>query len=137
MENDLPELRELANHLDRLIPKEGAKLRLPSEPDGHTTAGTQRGYLRLAVELLRAGLQPLERGEKHDLPHLPLDIDYLLTPESGSPFDLCEVVEDWEQLPPRVQKLGPFGQLIAALLAVAVVGLMIVGAAAILSLVFH
>jgi len=137
VENDLPELRELANQLDRLIPQEGAKLRFPSEPDGHTTAGTQRGYLRLAVELLRAGLQPLERGEKHGLPHLPLDIDYLLTPESGSPFDLCEVVQDWERLPPRVQKLGPFGQLIAALLAVAIVGLIIVGAAAMLSWMFH
>ena len=137
MENHLPELRELANELDRLVPKEGAKLRLPSQPDEHTTAGTQRGYLRLAVELLRAGLQPPERGEKDDIPHLPLDIDYLLTPESGTPFDLCEVVEDWERLPPRVRKLGPFAQLIAALLAVVVVGLIIVGAAALLSWMFH
>ena len=137
MENHLPELRELANRLDELVPKEGAKLRLPNDPDGNTTAGTQRGYLRLAVELLRAGLQPLERGDEHDIPHIPLDIDYLLTPDSESPFDLCEVVEDVERLPPRVQKLGPLGQLIAALLAVAVVGLIIVGAAAMLSWVFH
>jgi hypothetical protein len=137
VENHLPELRELANQLDRLVPREGAKLRLPSDPDGSTTAGTQRGYLRLAIELLRAGLQPLERGDEHDVPHIPLDIDYLLTPDSTSPFDLCEVVDDVERLPPRVQKLHPLGQLIAALLAVAVVGLIIVGAAAILSWLFH
>jgi hypothetical protein len=137
VENHLPELRELANRLDGLVPKEGAKLRLPNDPDGNTTAGTQRGYLRLAVELLRAGLQPFERGDEHDIPHIPLDIDYLLTPDSKSPFDLCEVVEDVERLPPRLQKLGPLGQLIAALLAVAVVGLMIVGAAAMLSWMFH
>ena len=137
MENHLPELRELANQLDRLVPREGAKLRLPSDPDGNTTAGTQRGYLRLAIELLRAGLQPLERGNEHDIPHIPLDIDYLLTPDSKSPFDLCEVVEDVERLPPSVQKLHPVGQLIAAVLAVAVVGLIMVGAAAMLSWLFH
>lgn len=137
MENRLPELRELVDQLDRLVPKEGAKLRIPSDPDGNATAGTQRGYLRLAIELLRAGLHPLERGHEQDIPHIPLDIDYLLTPDSKAPFDVCEVVDDVERLPPRVQKLGPFGQLIAALLGVVVVGLIIVGAAAMLSWMFH
>jgi uncharacterized glyoxalase superfamily protein PhnB len=63
-------------------------------------------------------------------------VDDLLTPESGSPFDLGEV-EDLERLPPGGQELGPFGQLISALLAVVVVGLIIVGAAAMLSWMFH
>ena len=48
-----------------------------------------------------------------------------------------DVVEDSERLPYGGQQLGPFGQLIAALLAVVVVGLIIVGAAALLSWMFH
>jgi len=48
-----------------------------------------------------------------------------------------EVAEDLEQVPPGGRELGPFGQLIAALLAVVVVGLIIVGAAALLSWMFH
>jgi catechol 2,3-dioxygenase-like lactoylglutathione lyase family enzyme len=42
-----------------------------------------------------------------------------------------------EGLPPGRPQLGPFGQLMAALLAVVVVGLVIVGAAAMLSWMFH
>jgi uncharacterized glyoxalase superfamily protein PhnB len=66
-----------------------------------------------------------------------LRADDRLTPESASRFDLGEVVEDSERLPSGGRELGPFGQLIAALLAVVVVGLIIVGAAALLSWMFH
>jgi hypothetical protein len=131
----LREIRELVEELDRLIPKQGAKLKIPADPDGNTTIGTQRGYLRLGVEFLRAGLCPTPVAEP-EIPRIPLDIEYLLTPDSDTPFDLCEVDEEVEQLPARSKKLGPLGQLIAALLGVAVVGLVIVGAVATLSWLF-
>jgi hypothetical protein len=137
MEKSLPELRDLVEQMDRLVSKEGAKLRIPGDPDGNTTIGTQRGYLRLGVEFLRAGLAPTATAAERDIPHIPLDIGYLLTPDSETPFDLCEVDEDVERLPPRSRKLGPLGQLLAALVAVAVVGLILVGAVALLVWMFR
>ena len=76
LESRPSELRELVDQLDGLVPKEGAKLRIPASPDGTTTIGTQRGYLRLGIEFLRAGLEPLEPGERTTLRtcHCPLSI---------------------------------------------------------------
>ena len=137
METELAEIRALVDRLDALVPKEGARLQIPSDADGNTTLGTQRGYLRLGIELLRAGLGPLEPGERHAIPYLPLSIEYLLTPDSQAPFDLCEVVGDPDRLTPRVHKLGAFGQLMAALFAVIALGLVLLGAAAVVSWLFH
>jgi hypothetical protein len=133
MESGVPELRDLVDRLDRLVPKEGARLRMPADADGNTTAGTQRGYLRLGVEILRAGLDPADPGVAGERAHVPLDIDYLMTSDSRPPFEVCELVEDPDHLPPRARKLGPVGQLMAALMAVAVLGLIGLGAAAVLS----
>jgi hypothetical protein len=133
MEKPLPELRDLIDRLDALISKEGAKLRIPADPDGRTSVGTRQGYLRLGIELLRAGSNPSEPSEEGGRPFLAVDIENLLTPDSESPFELCELVDDPEGLPPRVRKLGPLGQLLAALIAVVVVGLIILGAVAVVS----
>jgi hypothetical protein len=130
VESSLPELRELVDRLDRLVPKEGARLRIPTDAEGHT-AGTQRGYLRLGIEVLRAALAPVETADHR--PHLPLAIDYLMTPDSVTPFEVCEIVDDPDRLPPPERKLGAIGQLMAALIAVVVLGLIGLGAAAILS----
>ena len=132
MESSLPELRELVDQLDRLVPKEGARLRLRSDPDA-TTAGTQRGYLRLGIEMLRAALAPVEADQVNHRPQIPLAIDYLMTADSESPFEVCEVVDDPDGLPAPVRKLGAVGQLMAALIAVVVLGLIGLGAAAMLS----
>ena len=136
-ESRLSQLRELVDQLDRLVPREGAKLRIPADRDGKTTVGTPQGYLRLGIELLRAGLEPLEPGEKSDIPCLPLCIEYLLTADSETPFELCEVADDADRLPPRARKLGAVGQLMAALLAVIALGVVGLGAAAVVSWLFH
>jgi hypothetical protein len=132
MESSLPELRELVERLDRLVPKEGARLRLRAEGEA-AAAGTQRGYLRLGIEMLRAALDPAATGSADHRPHLPLAIDYLMTPDSATPFEVCEIVDDPDRLPPPERKLGAIGQLMAALIAVVVLGLIGLGAAAILS----
>jgi hypothetical protein len=132
MESRLPELRELVDQLDRLVPKEGARLRMRAGGEA-TTAGTQRGYLRLGIEILRTALGPVEAGSAEHRPQLPLAIDYLMTADSESPFEVCEVVDDVDRLPAPVRKLGAVGQLMAALIAVVVFGLIGLGAAAMLS----
>jgi hypothetical protein len=132
----MQELRELVDQLDRLIPKEGARLKIPADSEGKTTIGTQRGYLRLGVELLRAGLNPTAPAEP-EIPQLPLDIAYLLTPDSETPFNLCEIDEDVDQLPARRKRLGALGQLLAALVTVAALGLIVLGVGAALSWIFH
>jgi hypothetical protein len=132
----VPELRELVEELDRLVPKEGAKLKIPADPGGHATIGTQRGYLRLGVEMLRAGLAPIGASELESA-RIPLDIDYLLTPDSQPPFDRCEIDEEVDRLPPRSKTLGPLGQLLAALVTVAALGLIVIAAGIFLSWLFH
>ena len=130
MEGSLPELRDLVDQLDRLVPKEGARLRLRA--DGETTAaGTQRGYLRFGIEILRAALAPVEAADHR--PHLPLAIDYLMTADSVTPFEVCEIVDDPDRLPAPERKLGALGQLIAAMIAVIVLGIIGLGVAAVLS----
>jgi hypothetical protein len=121
------ELRELVDELDRLVPREGAKLKMPADTDGNTTVGTQRGYLRLGVELLRAGLAPID-STPSEIPRIPLDITYLLTADSRTPFELCEIDERVEELRPVDRKLGALGQLLAAVVAVVVLGLLLIGA---------
>jgi len=126
------DLRELVDEIDRLVPKDGAKLKMPADADGNTTVGTQRGYLRLGVELLRAGLSPID-GPPPEIPRIPLDITYLLTHDSRTPFELCEIDERVEELPPAGGKLGALGQLLTAVVAVVVIGLVLVGGAVVIS----
>ena len=106
---------------------------MPADADGTTTAGTRRGYLRLGIELLRAGLDPAPPAAAGARAQVPLDIDYLMTSDSQAPFDVCALVDDPDHLPARARRLGPIGQLLAALMAVIVLGLIGLGAAAVLS----
>jgi hypothetical protein len=128
--NDDEELRSLVERLDALLPREGAKLRIPGDADGTATLGTLNGYRRLGVELLRATSSPLPHGEPA---RLPLDIQYLLIGDEASPFDLCEVDEQVEQRPaPKRRTLDPLGQLLAAAVVVVLLVLVLIGASAVL-----
>jgi hypothetical protein len=121
------ELRELVDRLDRLIPKHGAHLTIPSDPDGRTTIGSRLGYLRLGVELLAAALRPLPSSELGPTRVEP-KIDYLLTEGSRAPFDLCEIDEAIISRPPVRSGLGAPGQLLSAVLAVGALVLLFIGA---------
>ena len=62
---------------------------------------------------------------------------HLLTPDSETPFGLCEIDDDVDQLPARSKMLGALGQLVAALVTVAALGLIVLGVGAALSWLFH
>jgi hypothetical protein len=124
------ELRELVLRLDRLVPRQGAHLTIPADPQGNTTAGSRLGYLRLGVELLTAALSPLPGSDQAPARIEPA-LDYLLTQGSKAPFQLCEIDEAIVARPPVRSRLGAVGQLAAvvivvgALIAFAVVTLVV------------
>jgi hypothetical protein len=126
---EFPGAQDLVDQLDRLLPKEGAKVRICADHDGNTSIGTQRGYLRLGVELLRTGLNPI-MGQKEGPPRLPLDIDYLLAKGSASPFELCEIspTTDLDLVPSTMSRVGSF---FGAGIALAALFLIVIGAGAV------
>jgi len=129
------ELRELVERLDRLVPKDGAHLTIPGDPDGNTTVGSRLGYLRFGVEFLAAALRPLPHTEVAPTRIEP-DIDYLLTQGSDAPFDLCEVDEAIGSRPPVRSRLGPLGQLAAGVLVVAALILVFIGGSVVVRWLF-
>jgi hypothetical protein len=122
------ELQELVERLDRLVPRDGAHLTIPADPDGRTTVGSRLGYLRLGVEFLASALRPLPAGEGAPARVEPR-LDDLLTGDSAAPFQLCEVDESIVSRPPASSPLGAFGQLGAGILVVAVLLLAFIGGA--------
>lgn len=129
------ELRDLVERLDRLVPKDGAHLTIPGDPDGTTTVGSRLGYLRFGVEFLTAALRPLPDTELAPTRIEP-DLDYLLTQGSETPFHLCEVDEAIGSRPPVRSRLGALGQLTAGVLVVAALILVLIGGAAVVRWIF-
>jgi hypothetical protein len=66
-------------------------------------------------------------------PSLPLEIGCPLTADPDAPLDLYAIDEDVEDGLARENELGPIGQLMVTLAAVAVLGVIIVGIVAVLS----
>src|SRR5512143_4085114 len=104
-ESQEAEAADLVARLDRLIPREGAHLTLPSEPGARTTIGNRLGYLRFGLEFLIAALRPLPESE-HEPPRIEPDLGGVLTSGSRAPFDLCELDEAIASRPPARTRLG-------------------------------
>jgi len=129
------EIRELVERLDRLIPRDGAHLTIPAEPEGNTTLGNRLGYLRFGLEFLAAALHPLPAS--HEQPtRVEPRLDYLLTPDSRPPFDLCEVDEAIVSRPPVRAGVGALGQLMAAAVVVALLILAFMGGSVVVRWLF-
>ena len=82
-------IRRLVRELDVEVPREGAFVHLTQYgggPDESSIIANQAGYLRLGVELMKAGLAPADT----DAPAVKLDLEGLLTPHSDLQFDWCE-----------------------------------------------
>jgi hypothetical protein len=126
-EDQEAELQELVERLDRLLPRDGARLTIPADADGNTTIGNRLGYLRFAVEFLSAALQPLPESETAP-PRITPDLGSLLTDGSRTPFDLCELDESIVSRLPSRTRLGAGGQLGAGVLVVAALILLFIGA---------
>lgn len=121
------QLREIVERLERLVPAEGAHLTIPANAEGTASVGNRAGYLRLGIELLAAGLDPLPASDEAPARLAP-ELDTLLSEGSRTPFELCEVDESIVSRPPVSSRLGAPGQLTAAVLVVAALILCLIGA---------
>jgi hypothetical protein len=120
------ELQELVERLDRLVPKDGARLALSGEAD-RALIGNRTGYLRFAIAFLQAALQPVPQSEDEP-PRIAPELGPLLTAGSRAPFDSCELDESIVSRPPASSALGVLGQLGGGVAAVFAVILLLIGA---------
>ena len=129
-------MRELVARLDRLVPRDGAHLTISGDAQGGTTMGSRLGYLRFGVEILSAALDPLPGSDETPATIAPR-LDGLLTEDSGTAFDVCEIDESIASRPPVEARLGPLGHVLAGVAVVALAGLLFIGAALAWRFVFH
>lgn len=131
---ELSEVERLVGELDAGIPREGARVSLQKyggDLDEAFVVANTRGYLRLGVEFLKAGLAPhvpSERtlGKRPDA--IDVELEYLITDDSDVNFDYFERREDvtvktYEET--WADRVIPFAVLgaILMILALALVGL--------------
>jgi hypothetical protein len=121
------ELAELVERIDRLVPRDGAHLTIPAEPEG-TVVGNRLGYLRFAIAFLAAALNPLPQTEDAP-PHIVPDLEPILTAGSRPPFDAYELDESIVSRAPAESGLGAFGQMGSGVAVVIVAVLALIGAA--------
>jgi hypothetical protein len=129
------ELQELVERLDRLVPKDGAHLTIPADPDKNATVGNRLGYLRFGIEFLAAALRPLPDSDAAP-PRITPNLDYFLTEGSETAFDLCELDESIGSRPPARSRLGPTGQLVVGVVVVLMLILLFIGVSVVWRWVF-
>ena len=121
------ELQELVERLDRLVPKDDARLATSDPADGRALIGNRAGYLRFAIAFLHAALQPLPQSDDEP-PRIAPDLGSLFTEGSQVPFESCELDESIVSRPPASSGLGALGQLGGGVAAVFAIILLLIGA---------
>jgi hypothetical protein len=129
------ELELLVARLDRLVPRDGARLTVPGDSEGTTALGTRLGYLRFGIELLRAALHPLPQSESEPARITP-DLGDVLTEGSRTPFGICEIDESIVSRVPAASRLGALGQIGGGVLTVIAFILAFIGATVVWSWIF-
>jgi len=131
------EIRRIVDELDKSISKENARVSLQrygGEVEDAFIVATERGYLRLGVEFLKAGIAPYASPDK-TLGKRPfaieVELDYLITEDSDVNFDYFERCEDVtvktykESWADRFIPAAIIGGMLS-ILALAIVGLVVV-----------
>jgi hypothetical protein len=114
------EILESLEHLETLVPVAGAHLTLGEPGGARTIAGNRSGYMRLGLALIRASLAPIPATG--DTPaRIEPDLRGLLTSGSPAPFESYELDESIGSRPPVESPIHPVLQLLAGVVAVAVI----------------
>jgi hypothetical protein len=120
------ELELLVARLDRLVPRDGARLALPEGSAGAAAVGNRLGYLRFGIELLRAALRPLPQSEAEPARIAP-DLGYFVAEGPRAAFEACEIDESIVSRDPAASRLGALGQMGSGVLAVIALLLALLG----------
>jgi len=89
---DVVQIRKLISELDAAVPKEDARVLFSmygGGPDESRMIGTEQGYLRLGIELMKAGLAP-ECPDANTSVDISPDMDSIIHPDSTVNFDWFE-----------------------------------------------
>lgn len=89
------EIVAIVDRLDESVPKENAKVRLHqygADGDDGQIVATRNGYLRLGIELLKAGMAPTA-AENSGM--IDVDFQYLIDVDSSVSFSTFEIVEEF------------------------------------------
>lgn len=95
---ELEGVSTLVDELDKVVPKDNARVGLyqyGGEGDGSFMVATRNGYLRFGIELLKAGLVPLESGTAKTA--VAPDMRYLMDENSTIDLTTFELVEEYEE----------------------------------------
>jgi hypothetical protein len=87
---DRAQIEPVIAALDAMVPKEDARLvirQYGGGPDECSVVGNERGYLRLAIELLKAAYAPTGF---HSRDGVEVNVDYVLGDDSEVQFDWFE-----------------------------------------------
>ena len=132
---DVVQIRKLLSELDAAVPKEDARVLLSvygGGPDESKMVGTEQGYLRLGIELMKAGIAP-ESPDAEKPEDISPDIDSIVHPDSTINFDWFERRDPGVPVASGPDPRGRFFA-IAVISAVGAIGaLAIVGAVALIT----
>jgi len=99
-----PNISDLVDQLDDLVPLQNASLRVERDGEGGAVYGTKHGYARLALTLIKAALKPRENA----IGPATADVDLgSLLADDTDPIDFTLYVVDG--LPPRTPVKLPLG----------------------------
>ena len=91
------DIKQLTARLEELCPQDGAKVRIHiygGGPDESCLVANRAGYLRMAVECLKAADTPLINETAKDRFSIQADWEYLFTEDSEVQIDWLERRED-------------------------------------------
>ena len=120
---ELQQIEDLIERLDARVPKDEAKVEMNlygGGPDESQIRGTQSGYLRLGIELMRAAFAPKRNPKTSDT--IDVDLDYLISDDSEVSFDFFERVDNFP-IPPQRESLG--SKVTSIVIAVFFIGLFV------------
>src|SRR5688572_3123919 len=100
---DPVQIADMIESLDREVPREGAWVEMEQYgggPDEGQIVANRLGFLRLGIEFLKAGIANDPHGSDAAGPRgAPIDLEYLVTPDSTINFDWFELRESPQERP--------------------------------------
>lgn len=124
-------IKSLVSELDEAVPRNDARVLLQvygGGPDESQIVATATGYLRLGIELMKAGVAPASPDAAAPA-SVPVDLAYLVQPGSSIHFDWFER-RDPEVTPEVSDKTGRRLAFVFLSVLALIAGLAIIGAIA-------